>query len=117
VGCGMGYHEAELAARFAELRVDAADIKPAEDEFRLPNLRFQQLDILNPTGGMNYDFVFSIECLEHVEDYRGAFRNMAGKVAPGKYFYLSVPFASIDEQRDETTRRTAWEVAEHYTPG
>jgi SAM-dependent methyltransferase len=117
IGCGMGYQEAYLAARFPQLRVDAADIKATEDEFRLPNLRFQHLDIVNPTGGMNYDFVFSIECLEHIEDYRGAFRNMAAKVAPGKYFYLSVPFASIEEQRDEQARRNAWEVAEHYTPG
>jgi SAM-dependent methyltransferase len=117
IGCGMGYHEAYLAARFAQLRVDAADMKLPEDEWRLPNLRFQHLDIMNPTGGMNYDLVFSIECLEHIEDYRTAFRNMAAKVAPGRYFYLSVPFASQDEQRDESARRTAWEVAEHYTPG
>jgi len=117
IGCGMGYHEAYLAARFPALRVDAGDPKLPDDEWRLPNLRFQKLDILNPTGGMNYDLVFSIECLEHIEDYRNAFRNMAGKVAPGGYFYLSVPFASVAEQHDESARHAAWEVAEHFTPG
>ena len=117
IGCGMGYHEAYLAARFPRLRIDATDLTLGEDEFNLPNLRFQQLDIVNPTGGMNYDFVFSIECLEHIEDYRAAFRNMAAKVAPGGYFYLSVPFASRAEQVDEGEKRRAWEVAEHYTPG
>ena len=58
-----------------------------------------------------FDLVFSIECLEHIEDYRRAFRHKAARVRPGKYLYISVPLASRDQQRDPDLRRTAWNCA------
>jgi SAM-dependent methyltransferase len=117
IGCSQGYHAAYLAARFPHLRVDATELTLAKYDFDLPNLRFRELDIPNPIGGTNYDFVFSIECLARIEDYRTAFRKMAANVAPGKYFYLAVPYASRDEQLDERLRRNAWEFTNRYTPG
>src|SRR5262249_41681089 len=65
----------------------------------------------------DYDFVFSIECLEHIHDYETAFRKMAAKARPGGWFYLSVPFATEEEQRDESLVREAWERHEHVLPG
>jgi SAM-dependent methyltransferase len=117
VGCGMGYHEAFLAGRFPEIRVEATDRKLWEYEFDLPNLSFGELDILASSGSDDYDFVFSIECLEHIDRYREAFRSMAAKVRPGGWLYLSVPFATREEQRDESLIRNAWELHEHVLPG
>jgi SAM-dependent methyltransferase len=117
VGSGEGYHEAYLAARFPDLRVDGVDLTPAPRDFGLPNLRFFEADILRPALEGDYDFVFSIECLEHIEDRETAFRNMASLVRPGGYLYLSVPFASDAERRDPDLARYAWEVAEHHTLG
>lgn len=116
IGCGMGYHEAFLAARFPEVEVRATDLKLFENDFRLANLTFSELDILAAPDG-DYDFVFSIETLEHIPDYRTAFRRMAAQTRPGGWFYLSVPYASAEEQRDETLIRVAWETAEHVIPG
>jgi len=117
IGCGMGYHEAFLAARFPDLSVRATDLRLFEDEFRLPNLAFHETDILAHPEAGDFDFVFSIECLEHIHDYEAAFRNMAAKVRPGGWFYLSVPFATLEEQRDPSLIALAWEHHEHVLPG
>ena len=117
VGCGMGYHEAFLAARFPHVEVHATDLKLFETEFDLPNLRFSELDVLEAPEEDDYDFVFSIECLDHIAYYPTAFRKMAAKARPGGWFYLSVPFASREEQRDESLIREAWERHEHVLPG
>jgi hypothetical protein len=42
---------------------------------------------------------------------------MAAKARPGGWFYLSVPFATRDEQRDESLIREARERHEHVLPG
>lgn len=117
IGCGTGHHEAYLAARFPHLRVDATDRTLPQTAFDVPNLAFDELDVLAAPEPDRYDLVFSIECLEHIPDYRTAFRNMAAKVRPGGFFYLSVPFATREEQRDEALIRYAWEAHEHVLPG
>ena len=117
IGCGTGHHEAFLAARFPHLRVDATDRTLPRTAFDVPNLAFGELDVLAAPEPDAYDLVFSIECLEHIPDYRTAFRNMAAKVRPGGFFYLSVPFATREEQLDEGLIRYAWEAHEHVLPG
>lgn len=117
IGCGMGYHEAFLAARFPDMQIRATDLKLFEDEFRLPNLAFEAMNILEHPEAGDYDFVFSIECLEHIHEYETAFRHMAAKVRPGGWFYLSVPFANVDEQKEPSLVALAWEHHEHVLPG
>ena len=117
VGCGQGLQESFLAHRFPALEVDALDLHAPEERFDAPNLRFVEGDILELPGPGDYDLVVSIETLEHIEAYRAAFANMAAKVAPGGYLYLSVPFASKREQADEMLRALAWDACRHYTPG
>jgi SAM-dependent methyltransferase len=117
IGCGEGYQEAFLAGRLPHVEIHATDIAPRWRTFDLDNLSFGVMDILNPSRSAEYDFVFSIECVEHIEDHARAVRNMAEMVAPGGYLYLSVPFANKEEQADERLRRAEWERHEHYTPG
>jgi SAM-dependent methyltransferase len=118
IGCGEGLQEAFLAGRMLGLRIDAVDHRlTTGSRFSLNNLHFAQRDILGWPDEGDYDLVFSVEVLEHIEDWRGAFRNMAAKVAPGKYFYISVPFASRREQEDPALKQHEWEVNEHYLPG
>jgi SAM-dependent methyltransferase len=117
VGCGAGYQEAFLAGRFPDIQVDATDIYLTQHNFSFLNLNFSQLDILAAPDEGDYDFVMSIECLEHIEDYRLAFRNIAKKVKLGKYLYISVPFASEEEQQDEVLKQQEWETNQHYLPG
>ena len=117
VGCGPGYQEAFLAGRFPNIQVDATDLKLTGKEYSFENIRFREQDILNWSDTAEYDFVFSIETLEHIEDYATAFKNVASKVKPGKYLYISVPFASLVEQQDPILREREWKAHEHYLPG
>jgi SAM-dependent methyltransferase len=117
IGVGVGYQEAFLAGRFPDTRVVATDVERQLVDFPMPNLTFEPLNLLDPPHEDRFDLVFSIECLEHIEDYRTAFRHKAAMVRPGGYLYISVPFATREEQRDEDLRRRAWEENEHYTPG
>ena len=117
VGAGAAYQEAFFAGRFPGMRVHASDTEPTLVEFPMANLTTGYLDLLAGPGEPEYDLVFSIECLEHIHDWRTAFANKAARVKPGKYFYISVPFATREEQQDEGLRRSAWEHAQHVTPG
>lgn len=117
IGCGQAYQEAFLASRFPQIQVDATDITLTNLAFPCQNLSFAEHDILSWSDEKEYDFVFSIECLEHIKDYQLAFRNMATKVKPGKYLYISVPFANQQEQQDEALRQRDWEAHQHYLPG
>jgi hypothetical protein len=117
VGAGAAFQEAFIAGRFAHMQVHATDVEPCPIEYPMPNLTFGRLDLLAGPGAAEHDLVFSIECLEHIADYRTAFRNKVSRVAPGKYLYVSVPFASKEEQQDEQLRRHSWEHAQHVTPG
>jgi SAM-dependent methyltransferase len=120
VGCGEAYQESFLAGRFPQVRVDATDVSLEESQINqnsFPNIQFQQLDILQVDSTPEYDLVMSIECLEHIQDYEKAFQNMAAKVKPGKYFYLSVPFASKEEQQDPKLCQKEWQEFQHYVPG
>ena len=121
VGCGEAYQEAFLAARLPHVEVVGTDLMLSPGRrFALPNLRFERRDILHwsdARGRGGFDFVFSIECLEHIKDYRAAFLNMAAKARPGGFLYLSVPFASRAEQQDEALREYEWREHEHFLPG
>jgi SAM-dependent methyltransferase len=117
IGCGQGYHEAYLAGRFPHLRVDGIDLRVGAPDFGLPNLRFLECDVFDSDRLGEFDFVFSIECLEHIKEDRAAFRHMAARVKPGGYFYVAVPFASRQEQEDQAYRKYCWDNFEHFTPG
>jgi hypothetical protein len=117
VGAGAAFQEAFIAGRCPGIGMHASDVEACPIQYPMPNLTFGHLDLMAGPGAPEYDLVFSIECLEHIADYRAAFRNKASRVKAGKYLYVSVPFATRDEQRDESLRRSAWEHAQHVTPG
>ena len=117
IGAGSAYQEAFLAGRIDQMKVHATDTEPCPIAYPMPNLTNGYLDLLAGPGEPEYDLVFSIECLEHIKDYRTAFRNKVSRVKPGKFLYVSVPFATREEQRDEELRLNAWEHAQHFTPG
>ncbi len=86
----------------------------------LPNLRFLQGDLLDPAFASTIpsaDFVFSIECLEHIRDDRSVFAKIAALVSPGGLLYVEVPFATELEQADPAVCRREFETFEHVRPG
>lgn len=118
IGCGECLQESFLGSRFPELKIHATDFKLVPAIYPRDNMEFSEKDILvDWNDDRLYDFVFSIECLEHIKDFDTAFHNHANKVKPGKYLYISVPFASPEEKADETLQKQEWDLHEHFTPG
>jgi SAM-dependent methyltransferase len=118
VGCGEGKHETVVAGRFPNWKMLATDLSiPAINAIATENLEFRVKDLLAWPEDQDFDFVYSIECLEHIEDYPLAFRHLSSKVRRGGWLYLSVPFASAEEQADEQLRKSEWENNRHYVPG
>src|SRR5205823_4553001 len=103
IGSGGGLHEAFLAVRFPSARVVGVDLREPMVRTDLPNLEFLKGDLLDPRFRASLplsDLVFSIECLEHIEDDESVLRGMADRVRPGGTLYLQVPFASEEEQNN-----------------
>jgi SAM-dependent methyltransferase len=120
VGSGLGLHEAWLAVTRPGATVVGVDLRVPRFDRDLPNLRFVQGDLFDPAVSRQLptvDFVYSIECLEHVEDDGSLFRAMAACVNSGGSLYVQVPFASEAEQRDPELCRVERERHEHVRPG
>ena len=120
IGSGAGYHEAILARLFPAAAVFAIDVEERHPRYPQPNLKSLQRDILLPAGLDDLgraDFVFSIECLEHIEQDEAAFAAMAGLVQDGGHLYLEVPYANETERQDVQLREHEWKHFGHHTPG
>jgi SAM-dependent methyltransferase len=120
VGSGLGLHEAWLAVTRPEVTVVGVDLRLPRFDRDIPNLRFVQGDLFDPAVRSRLpaaDFVYSIECLEHVEDDASVFGAMASCVRPGGSLYVQAPFASEAEQRDPELCRIEREQHEHVRPG
>lgn len=120
VGSGGGLHEAFLARTRPGLDVTGVDLRDPWVQRDLPNLRFLTGDLLDPsfrTTLPKADFVYSIECLEHIEDDTTVARAMADVLAPGGTLYLQLPFASRAEQSDPALCRTERRNHGHVRPG
>ncbi len=120
VGSGGGLHETWLARRNSGVSVCGVDLRAPYAGVELPNLRFLQGNLLDQDFSAllpESDLVFSIECLEHIEDDRSVFARMAQLVRPGGHLYLEVPFATDSEQADPELCRRERETHEHVRPG
>ncbi|MFI5181582.1 MAG: class I SAM-dependent methyltransferase [Thermoanaerobaculia bacterium] len=120
IGSGGGIHEAYLASRYPKMSVVGVDLRAPTVGIALPNLRFLQGDLLVSDFRQSIppaDFVFSIECLEHITDDASIFRAMASLVRPGGRLYLEVPFANDAEQADPDLCRRERDAFEHVRPG
>lgn len=120
IGSGGGLHEAFLARTRPDLDVTGVDLRAPWVSTDLPNLRFLTGDLLDAAFRRSLppaDFVYSIECLEHIEDDLTVARAMADLVLPGGALYLQLPFATVAEQADARLCRAERESFGHVRPG
>jgi SAM-dependent methyltransferase len=120
VGSGKGYHEIIIARLLPEAAVVALDIESQDLEFHPENLESLSGDILSAdfAGSLGIaDFVYSIECLEHIEQDGAAFKAMSQLVSESGCLYLQVPFACTAERSDPEIRQRELESYGHCTPG
>jgi len=119
-GSGEGLHEAFLARTRPEVSVLGVDLRRSDLVDLPPNARFLSGNLLDAAfraGLPRADFVFSIECLEHIEDDVTVARAMVDCLVPGGHFYLQVPFASRAEQADPGLCENERRMFGHVRPG
>lgn len=120
VGSGEGLHEAFLARLFPKCSVVGVDLRVHQLNLSLPNLSFRQGNVLDPAFAASLplaDFVFSIECLEHIDDDASVVASMGRLVIPGGALYIEVPFATESDLADPAVVREHFEANEHVRPG
>ena len=91
--CGNGYGTWKLAVNRFVIGFDASEeaIEFAQKHFQIGGAVFQRR--LYPFGipvGC-FDFVVSLESIEHIEDGLGFFKALAASLKPGVRFFFSVP--------------------------
>ncbi len=120
VGSGLGTQEAFLALRYPDAEVVGVDLRNPKFIATLPNLRLIRGDLFNPETRRalpGADFVYSIECLEHIENDDAVVELMASKLKPGGRLFLLVPFATDADLADRDFCRHELEENEHVRPG
>lgn len=125
VGCGRGVAEVALAIEHPHIQFHLTDVESdrtpnfqqAErmvDEWGIPNVTFGTMDIFEPARE-RFDFVASVEVLEHLED-----DDLAAKMLTGlarRFVFTLTPFAHDAANADPARRQRVWENNEHFVVG
>ena len=125
IGCGTGLAEVALALEFPEVRFYLTDIDSDEKlkyrlgmrmvrEWSIPNVNFGSYDVLK-SARAPYDFVASVEVLEHIQNDFLAVANMLK--ASTNYVFTLVPFATAEANADPILREQVWKNQQHYRVG
>ncbi len=130
-GSGSCAHETFFSRAFPKSHILCHDITtryipPYLKEYVLEddnNIAFQLLSLgdveVEPD---QFDFAFSIQTLEHVEDYRSFLDKLTKVVKPRGYLYLDAPFYHMEDEREDNeklaaARKRQWQNNEHYHLG
>lgn len=91
--CGNGYGTWLLSQTRQVWGIDgsAEAIKLAEQHYKTPNAVFSQAFYPFELPKENYDFVVSLESIEHVEDGAGFFKCLVESLKPGGLLFFSTP--------------------------
>ncbi|MFM2313028.1 MAG: hypothetical protein RLZZ04_2304 [Cyanobacteriota bacterium] len=125
IGCGTGLVEVAISLEFPEIQFNLTDIGNLDtmknrlgirmvEEWGIPNVKYSLYDVLTPSKNC-YDFVASVEVLEHLKDDTLASNNMCE--AALKYVFALVPFATEEQNLDKQLKNTVWKNHEHYKVG
>jgi len=123
VGCGAGLSELFLAASNPDVHFTLSDFdlirlaraQEVGSAWGIDNVTYRELDLLAAPDPVQYDFVSSIEVLEHIEDDLTAASNLLKRSR--HYAYILVPFCSEVEAENPRRQRHVWERDGHYRPG
>ncbi len=98
-GCGFGEYAFYLAEKNPKARIDAFDIDKKQlansaaiaKERGCANLDFFHADLNSFEPKKQYDFVFSIDALEHVKNNTLAVKKLCQQTKKGSYFFVHLP--------------------------
>lgn len=92
-GCNDGSYALIVAGKYHHFQVTAVDI---DDQgfpgTGLPNVEFKQQDLLKLNELEQYDFIYSIDVLEHIRGNRRVIENLVLALKPGGYLFIHIPY-------------------------
>lgn len=132
-GSGSCAHETFLSHGLPGTRVHCHDVtdKYVPPYFRglvqgtSGSMRFEFLDLEEDNASKYrnmFDLVFSIQTLEHIDNYRNFLELLAASVKPGGYLYLDAPYYHMDDVREDreelaAARKRQFEQNGHFHLG
>lgn len=98
-GCGRGDYSIYLAQRLPEANILAIDLdtslietnRKTAERLGLKNVRFETGDIAALSLEDKFDFVFSIDVLEHLDKQQQAMERLAASLRPGGFAFYHLP--------------------------
>ena len=91
-GCGSGKYALRLAVQYPLIQVIAVDIKIPQLSDQVPsNFSFLYKNLMDLDEHNRYDFIYSIDVLEHIPDNIKVIRNFHMALRQGGYLYLHMP--------------------------
>ena len=99
-GCGPGLFSFYVAERHPKSRIIGYDISSVDIDIcnrekikrKLNNVYFKRMDLTKVCESKNYDFIFSIDVIEHIFPNLKVFSNIYNALEPGGIFYLAMPY-------------------------
>ena len=109
IGCGPGNSTEMLLARYPQAAVSALDSSPdmlAAARARLPQVRFEQIDLEHWHDDGPYDVILANAVLQWLPDHERLFPRLIAKLAPGGSLAVQMP-----DNLDEPAHRLMREIA------
>lgn len=92
-GCGDGQYALKMAQRFPWIKVTAIDIKMQDFQSNhLSNFFFRKGCLLNLEDKEAYDFIYSIDVLEHIPNNIKVLWNFKQALRNGSYLLIHMPY-------------------------
>ena len=98
-GCGFGQYSYYCARMFPDISILAVDVKEEQVEdcrlfftkAGLKNVEFRVEDLTKPQHESEFDFILSVDVMEHIPDDVGVFRNFHRALKPGGRLLVNTP--------------------------
>jgi len=91
-GCSSGSYAVEVANAYPHMEVTAVDIKTIDFPLSFPpNLTFFEQNLMELETADAFDFIYSIDVLEHIKENRPVMENLFRALKPGGYIFLHIP--------------------------
>jgi 2-polyprenyl-3-methyl-5-hydroxy-6-metoxy-1,4-benzoquinol methylase len=98
VGCGTGELLGLMQKEFQGKKLTGADYSPAvigENKRKYPTVDFFVIDLPRATVDRQFDLVLCSEVIEHIDDQKNSFLNLAKLVKPGGHLCITCPTGKI----------------------
>jgi 2-polyprenyl-3-methyl-5-hydroxy-6-metoxy-1,4-benzoquinol methylase len=98
-GCSNGTYALQVGKAFPGWQITAVDISDRDfPETSIANVQFQQQDLIALNETATYDFIYSIDVLEHIKGNITVIRNFFRALRPGGYIFLHIPYDKNDKR-------------------